>query len=461
MKLEELRLRIRAAIGDSVLLTKSYFAGGSVRDMLLGLTDNDPQDADIAVEAENGGEELARLLHERLGSSAPVVYNSFGTASIVLEGLRLEFVHTRRESYRSLNRKPSVSLGTLSDDALRRDFGINALYMSINDGGILDPSARGLKDLQDRVIRCVDHPERVFREDPLRLLRALRFSVRFGFEIEAATWEGILNNAGWVKHLSWERIASEVNAMLTVPDPDKSVRAIRLLQESGLLAYILPELNDLRGLTQNRYHHLDAFEHSLEVLRHSAADPVARWAALLHDIGKASTLKLKADGTHSFIGHETVSATRALGILRRFKLPKQQRELVSQLIGGHMLFKQSGPEGMAMKDSSLLRIADRFQDALWLLLDLAEADNLAHAREHRNPDQIPGLRRRFAALKTSLPKFSLTGRDLIQEFGISQGIRIGKLLNLAKQAWYEDPGLGREQLLELTRRHLEQQEETN
>lgn len=461
MRLEELRLRIRAAIEDTPLRDKCFFAGGCVRDLLLGqvpgMEADEPKDVDIAVEAEGGGEELATLLHERLQSSVPVVYNSFGTASTVLDGIRLEFVHTRRESYRPLNRKPSVEFGSLEQDALRRDFGINALYMRISDAQVLDPSGSGLKDIRDRVIRCVDAPERVFKEDPLRLLRAIRFGTRFGFEIEAGTWDGIVANAGWIRHISAERTAWEFDAMLCHPDSNKAVEAIRMLQTSGILAYILPELNDLSGLSQNRYHHLDAFEHTLEVLRHSQSDPVARWAALLHDIGKAGTVKLKADGTHSFIGHEGWSAKAALTVMRRFKLPKQQRDLASKLIEGHMLFKNSGAEGKAMKDSTLLRIADRYGEGLWQLLDLCEADNQAHAPQFRVPEQIPGLRRRFAALEAALPKFSLTGRDLMQEFGLSQGIGVGKLLDLARQAWYEDPGLGREQLLALVQRWMDEE----
>jgi len=454
VSLEELRLLIRSALDGSPLWDKSYFAGGCVRDKLISPEDEALGDVDIAIEAEQGGEALARLLHERLKSSVPVIYNSFGTASTVLNGIRLEFVHTRRESYRPKDRKPDVSFGSLEDDARRRDFGINALYMRIHDAAILDPSGRGLKDLQDGVIRCVDEPRRVFREDPLRLLRAIRFSARFGFDIESDTREAISKDAGWIKYISAERIAAEFNAMLCHPDADKAVRAIRMLQCSGLLKHILPELDALDGLKQNRYHHLEAFDHSLEVLRNCSADAVLRWAALLHDIGKAGTAKLKQDGTHSFIGHEALSGELAFTKLRRFKVPKAQRDLIRELIRGHMLFKQGGPQGERMRDAILLRIADRFGDGLWQLLELAEADNLAHAEWTRQPEQIPGLRRRFAALKSSLPKFCLTGRDLMREFGISQGIRVGKLLHLAKQAWYEDPGLGREQLLELLRRQM-------
>ena len=452
MTLCELRLLLADVLKDSELLDKSYFAGGAVRDFVL-FKDEEKLvlDVDIAVEAPDGGRLLAQLIHEKLNSSKPVVYNSFGTAAVVLQAQRLEFVHTRKESYRLHNRKPQVSFGTLKEDALRRDFGINSLYMRISDGRILDPTGKGLQDIQKRIISCVDDPERVFREDPLRLLRAIRFASRFGFGIQEESYNAILRAKDQLAHVSQERIAKEFEAMLLEADAQKAIDAIQLLAKTGILRIILPELDDLRGLSQNIYHHLDAFEHTLLVLKHSHANQVSRWAALLHDIGKKQTQKNKADGSCSFIAHEKLGASMAYELLKRFSIPQKNREIISKIIGGHMLFKQSGPDGSLIKESTLLRYIDRYKDDLWLLLDLVEADNLAHAPEHRMPLQVIGLRRRFAQLKANLPKFSLTGGDLIQEFGISRSNKVGELLQIAKQAWYEDPGLAKQQLLELIR----------
>ena len=460
MTLKELRLLLAEALRGSELLNKSWFAGGAVRDYLLYKERNElVLDVDIAVEVPDGGRLLAELIHEKLGSSKPVVYNTFGTASVVLGELRLEFVHTRRESYRKHDRKPEVSFGSLKEDALRRDFGINALYMSISDGSILDPSGKGLQDIENKVIACVDNPDRVLSEDPLRLLRAIRFAARLGFEIEPQTYEAIVRDRDQLQHISEERIAMEFEAMLLEPEVQKVISAIRLLAETGILAIILPEVDALRGLGQNKYHHLDAFEHTLLVLENSEPSLIARWAALLHDIGKPQSKRYKADGSCSFIGHDRLGSTMAYELLKRFSVPKRSREVISMLIGGHMVFKQSGTEGLGIKDSTLLRLADRYKDDLWLLLDLVEADNLAHAPEYRMPSQVVCLRRRFAQLKAHLPRFNLTGRDLLQEFGISTSKKVGELLQTAKQAWYEDPGLGKNQLLELLRPLVENDKE--
>lgn len=460
MNLEDLRLVLKQALQGSDLLEKCYFAGGSVRDYLL--SDRGAElglDVDIAVEQASGGEAMAQLIHQRLNSSKPVVYNSFGTASVVWDGLKLEFVHTRRESYRLHDRKPEVSFGTLAEDARRRDFGINALYMRIFDGEILDPTGKGFRDLERGVIACVDDEERVFGEDPLRLLRAIRFAARFGFRIEDASYQAILRDKAQLSYISQQRISSEFEAMLLSADVSKAIQAIRLLADTGILAIILPELEALKGLSQNKYHHLDAFEHTLLVLKNSPRDRIASWAALLHDIGKAKTKKLKPDGSCSFIAHEKVGAQMAYELLERFMIPKNTAATISKIIGAHMIFKQSKDDGSMMKDSTLLRLADRFQDDLWPLLNLVEADNLSHAPHYTMPLQVISLRRRFAHLKASLPKFCLTGKDLMREFGISRSKQVGELLQHAKEAWYEDPGLGQKQLLELLKPMIRNNEE--
>ncbi|MCB5229095.1 MAG: CCA tRNA nucleotidyltransferase [Candidatus Cloacimonetes bacterium] len=460
MKLVDLRAMLADGLAGSPLVNHSYFAGGCVRDYLLD-PDSHPHDVDIAVEVENGGALLAEEIHQRLGGSVPVVYHTFGTASLVLDGVRMEFVQTRRESYRIKDRKPEVSFGSLMEDAMRRDFGINALYMRIADGQILDLSGKGIKDVEAGVISCVDDPRRVFREDPLRLLRAIRFSVRFGFEIEDTSLASLIEDAGWIEHISEERIAEEVNQMLCCPEGKKAAKAMMVLQQTGILAYILPELSRLDGLKQNKYHHLDAFEHTLEVIRNSEPGCIARWAALLHDIGKAGTISFKSDGTPRFIGHERLSSKLAHSILKSYQIAKPQRQIIQRVIAGHMRFKNSGEDGSLMKPETLLRIADQYGAALWQLLDLVHADNLAHAPQYRHPEQVPGLRRRFLDLQDRIPRFCLTGKDLIDTFGIAPGPLLGSLLQAAKEAWYQDPEMGREELLDYIDKQLLQERKTD
>lgn len=452
MTLWDLREILAGAIAGSEFAAVSYFAGGCVRDLLLAEAGMDiPADvveADIAVEADAGGEALALYLSKVLPAGKPVVYQTFGTASLVWRGIRLEFVMTRCESYRHRNRKPSVTHASLAMDASRRDFGINALYMRIIDGEIIDPTGCGHRDIQDRVIRCVGAPGDVFGQDPLRMLRAIRFSARFGFPIDPTTWQGINASAASIRHISHERIADEFNLIITHPNAENAARGVELAQSCGLMKLILPELAALVGLKQNRYHHLDAFGHTLEVLKHTSAGLYIRWAALLHDIGKAATHSIGADGRTHFYGHEQAGADLAGDVLLRFRVPASGRASITRAIKGHMLFKQSGPDGSRMKDATLRRCAYLYGKDMELLLELCHADNLAHHPDTVQPMQIPGIRARLRALKDSGLRFSLTGKDIMRYFGISEGIRIGEMLAYARDKWFHDPTLEREKLLQ-------------
>ncbi len=463
MTLGELRQILEAAIVGTDFADVSYFAGGCVRDQLLAEKGfelpRDVEEADIAVEMAEGGEALAQYLHRVLETSRPVLYRAFGTASLLYRGLRLEFVMTRSESYRQRDRKPSVRAAELASDARRRDFGINALYMKICGGEVLDPTGRGREDLERGLLRCVGSPEEVFAQDPLRLLRAIRFSAKYAFPIEENSWEGIRKAADSIRHISIERIADEVRRVLCFPDPDKAAKGIALLKDSGILAYILPELAALSGLTQNKYHHLDAFEHSLEVLRNTHADICLRWAALLHDIGKAASHSIGSDGSTHFYGHEQLSARLAEPILKRYGILAAKRASIVNAIGGHMLFKQSGEAGNRLKDATLRRYQHRFGEDLELLLDLCHADNLAHHPQSVKPQQIPGIRARLRALEAGGARFSLTGKDIMRDFGISEGIIIGEMLNYARDTWFEHPELDKRELLKRVGKKFKKKEQ--
>ncbi|MDP2173813.1 MAG: CCA tRNA nucleotidyltransferase [Candidatus Cloacimonadaceae bacterium] len=464
MKLEELRLQLAETISGTPFEGKTYFTGGCVRDYLLSLSDavskerqyveQSTQDVDIAVEFPDGGVLLSHFLHQRLGTSHPTVYNTFGTASTILRGLRLELVMTRKESYRARNRKPSVLAGDLLDDAKRRDFTVNAIYINISDGALFDPTQRGFEDLKNGVIRSVRDPGGVFEEDPLRLLRAIRFAVQLDFSIDEETLAAICASHASIKDISEERIAEEFCKIISLPDIEAAISGIELMRETGILTQILPELQALVGLAQNHFHHLDAYYHTLEVLRKTGNIPNLRLAALLHDVGKAQTLTLSDKGNIHFYYHHSVGAHLAREILKRFHIRKADAVNIAFAIEKHMVFKQGGEKGEKLKDSTLRRYMEHGDDKLELLLGLIHADNLSHHPDHCLPDQIPALRRRIGLLKEVMQRFILTGRDLMEEFAISEGSIIGEMLKIAKERWFENPEWGKQELLDMLRREF-------
>ncbi len=233
MKLEELRLKLAAATLDTRFAGHCYFAGGCVRDLLLGRSDQ-VLDADIAVELPGGGIALARFLAREFALPEPRFHASFGTAKLALDEVPLEFVMSRGESYQPGNRFPRVRFASLSTDCRRRDFTVNALYQRISDAGILDPCSLGLADLQNRLIRCVRDPRESFEEDPLRLLRALRFAAVLDFELEAQTWSAIGEQAHLVGQLSRSRRQNEQDKLNSVATSKQLERWLILAQATGI-----------------------------------------------------------------------------------------------------------------------------------------------------------------------------------------------------------------------------------
>ncbi len=249
MNIHQLRIAIAEAIADTRFATTAYFAGGCVRDLLIH---RQTMDYDITVEVPEGGIKLAAFLHKALSTSEPVTWPRFGTASLIYQGCKIELVMTRKEEYKPGNRNPKVSFASLEEDVSRRDFTINALLLGISGGTLLDLSKRGLRDLHDGIIRTVGKPEAVFREDPLRMLRAIRFATVLDFKIEPETWNALKNNAALVQTLSPDRISSEF-AGIMIPSPTPHLRnrsesegtavarGFELLLESGIMEFIQPE----------------------------------------------------------------------------------------------------------------------------------------------------------------------------------------------------------------------------
>ena len=433
---------------------KVYLAGGFVRDELLGL---DPKDIDIVVEVPQGGIKFAEWITKELGiykkDKNPVVYPKFGTAAFQLRGVNhkgydlssidVEAVMTRKEQYTQGSRKPDVSAGTLVDDVERRDFTVNSLLKDLTTGEILDLTGQGKADLKNGVVRTPLDPDIIFREDPLRMLRAIRFTVKYGWDLPLFMIKALKRNSHMLKTISEERIMTELNKMMVSPYPDK---AIRLLQMTGLNKYVAGELDGLRGLEQNKFHKFDAMKHTLEVLKQTPPELVTRLAALFHDVGKAAT-KSVVDNEIHFYKHELVGADMVEAILRRLKYPLDIIKKVKVAVEQHMRTKQYGLESEKVSDKVLRKLKADLGDHLQTTLDLMHADNLSHADDYNMPMQIPKLRDRLKSLENEPAKIKLPvdGNDVMKRYKIPGGPMIKELLKAVEEAYYENPNITKNQ----------------
>ena len=361
---------------------KIYVVGGFVRDLVLGI-DNDDIDFLCVGDGIKVAQEFSKLTHGEL-----TVYENFGTAMVKYGDQKVEFVGARKEVYERGSRKPFVFDGTLEDDIMRRDFTINAMCININDdsfGDLID-LVGGLDDLDDGVIRCVGDPVERFSEDPLRMLRCIRFKCKLSvdgnhFQIAPKTAEAISKCKDEVKTLSGERITEELNKIM---GSQNASSGIRWLDEMGLLEYILPEVHALRMPGDKG--HKDIFEHTLQVFGNVVAksdDLYLRWAALLHDIGKVPTKKYIEKRGWTFEGHASAGAKMVEKIFRRLHLPLDSRmEYVRKLVDMHMRPTTLAEEGVT--DSAIRRLVFDAGDALDGLLILAKCDVTTRYEERRN-----------------------------------------------------------------------------
>ena len=314
---------------------RTFVIGGFVRDLLL---ERPCKDVDVVVEGK--GTELARAFAQHLGQPNAVnVFENFGTAMVNFRDYQVEFVGARKESYRRDSRKPIVEAGSLRDDQLRRDFTINALSLSLNaeDFGELFDPFDGLGDLRDGIIRTPTEPDVTFSDDPLRMMRAIRFASQLDFHIEEDTLEAISRNRQRIEIVSQERIATELNKIILAPVPSVG---FKLLNQTELLSLIFPELANMRGVDYvNGRGHKDNFFHTLQVLDNVSEvsdDLWLRWVAILHDIAKPLTKRYEAGQGWTFHGHEDKGARMVPKIFRRMKLPlNEHMKYVQKLVKLH------------------------------------------------------------------------------------------------------------------------------
>jgi putative nucleotidyltransferase with HDIG domain len=430
-----------------------YAVGGFVRDLLM---EREPNDLDVMVEGENGGIEFAKELAGDYELHEPVVFPRFGTAMVQLGDEKVEFVMPRKEYYSEESRKPETELGTIEQDALRRDFGINALFLRLNDMELLDLTGHGMQDIEKKVIRVTDPraSDVIFSQDPLRMMRAIRLALQLGFEIAQEDVEAIQRNAHRLEIISKERIRDELSKLLVQAAPS---RGIRFLRETGLLKYVMPELEAEVGTGQPaKWHDKDVFEHTMAVLDTIPADLISRLSALLHDIGKPVTHQI-IDGLAHFFGHEDVGSEMSRDILRRLKFPNEVSDQVALLVKQHMRPHHYEKE---WSDSAVRRFVRGLGDNLERSLQLAEADVAgAHPEKvEEGATQIKEFRQRIEELQKVKPVSEIqdlvSGDELMQLFNQPQGRWIKVVKEHLQEAQLNNPNLTKDQATEMAKKYV-------
>jgi poly(A) polymerase len=430
---------IVARVADKEM-TEAYVIGGYVRDHIMG---REHPDKDIDIVVLGDGPAMARAVAKEISPDINVtVFKTFGTAMFHYRNYDVEFVGARKESYSEDSRKPSVRPGTLEDDQNRRDFTINALAISLNKhnpGEVLDPFG-GIDDIRDGIIRTPLDPDTTFSDDPLRMMRAVRFAAQLGFKIAGTTLDSITRNAERIKIVSAERISTELNKIMGTERPSAG---FLLLDSTGLLSLILPEVARLKGVEdKDGKGHKDNFHHTLKVLDNVAGvsdDLWLRWAALLHDVAKPAVKKFVPGTGWTFHGHEFLGSKMVPEIFKRLKLPLNDRmKYVKKLVGLHLRPISLVQEEVT--DSAVRRLLFEAGDDIDDLMKLCEADitsgNRMKVQKHR--DNFALVRRKLKeieekdAVRTFQPP--VHGEEIIATFNITPGPVVGIIKAAIKEA---------------------------
>jgi len=421
-----------------------YVVGGYVRDYYLGRLDPDAI-ADIDFVTVGSGIGLAKKVAKKLETTNLSIFKRFGTAQVKYRELDLEFVGARKESYRQDSRKPTVDNGTLEDDQLRRDLTINALSWRLNEElfGILQDPFHGIQDLKDKRIRTPIDPEKTFEDDPLRMMRAVRFATQLKFTIDPNTFKAIQNKAHRLSIISKERITDELNKIVLTPTPSDG---FSMLLNSGLLNEFFPEMVNLLGVdVRNGQRHKDNFWHTLEVLDNvsKVSDNLwLRWAAIMHDIAKPPTKRFSKSAGWTFHGHDALGDKWTPKIFRRLGLPLDDRmKYVKKLVRLHL--RPIALVSDEVSDSAVRRLIYEAGDDIEDLMRLCRADITS-----KNEWRVKKYRRNFDRVEEKIVaveekdkmrnwKNPISGEEVMKVFNVKPGPLIGKVKDEIKEAILE------------------------
>ena len=454
-KIKKLLKFIQDSIKGTHFEGKVYVVGGLIRDSLLGLPLK-TADVDICVEMKNGGILFATYMAMKhrcyIEGTNPVIFDNYGTAKFELykeedfKNIEIECVQTRKEQYHKESRNPDVAYGTIEEDAKRRDLTINALYYNITTEKLHDYN-NSLDDLRNGVIRTPSDPDIVFGDDPLRQLRVIRFSTRFGWDIEKNTWLGIIKNAPRISVVSQERITDEISKILLCEKPSMGIRK---LYYCGLLHRVMPDIYDMTYAYESKNPMVTTFDHTMKVLDYVQPYLENRLAALFHDVGRIVTEKRKD------INQDKFSAEVAESDLRSMKFPNYIIKGVEKAILYHRYFNVY-VDGVLPPDKKIRKFLNLVGDDISPTVDLMNANNI-HRTYDKKKRQVLDILNRIEELedidKATNVKLPINGADIMKEFKLKPSPLIGMLLEAVKEEYFENPNITKDEAFEIVEKKL-------
>lgn len=446
-------------------LGSTYMVGGCVRDEILGLL---PKDIDLVIDYPNGSDIFVDFLKDNFSNicSGFTKYPKYGTSKFTLcydidSFIDIECVIPRVESYDNCFRKPSsVQYSTIEEDALRRDFCCNALYKNIITDEIIDPTNRGLEDIKNKILRTPLDPIQTFKDDPLRMLRAIRFYCNKSFEIDPEVLKNLKPNEEFFG-LSKERIRDEFEKILMSPKP---IEGIQMLRENNFLNYIIPGIINCYDYDQkSKYHNLTLLGHTFKVLEgvmniDSDYELELRWSALLHDIGKPYVGKVKPSGQKSYFGHDLESEKQAREILTWLKYSTDFIDRVCTLVGSHMCIKQLynyETKQYTGKPSKTRKLAVKYGNLLRPLMELIDSDNKAHSPEWCMDNQVNSFWEHYKKYVTDnnitkkVVDDVISGDEIMDIFNLTPGRNIRDIKQIIQSLYLENPNLTKRDLIKI------------